>query len=119
MKYHRKLLVSDICHTEIIICIRKFSIVNVLVGILYQEIQTTTSTYKVLIKFWKSIIEEFLNLNTLLASANILETLLKNFLLCDPMTAFQRFQKYWLSLVRYSTLKSPSFMLCQNLIKTL
>ena len=35
------------------------------------------------------------------------------------MTAFARFPKYWLSLVRYSTLKSPSFILCQNLIETL
>ena len=38
MKYHSKLLVSDICHTEIIICIRKFNIVNILGGIPYQEI---------------------------------------------------------------------------------
>ena len=34
------------------------------------------------------------------------------------MTAFAMFQKYWLSLVRYSVLKSPSFMLCKNLIET-
>ena len=26
MKYHSKLLVSNICHTEIIVCIRKFTI---------------------------------------------------------------------------------------------
>ena len=58
-------------------------------------------------------------LNTILSSANILETLLKIFLLCDLMTAFAMFKKYWLSLVRYSTLKSPSFMLCQNLIEPL
>ena len=38
MEYHHKLLVSDICHTEIIICIRKFIIVNILGGIPYQEI---------------------------------------------------------------------------------
>ena len=30
MKYHSKLLVSNICHTEIIICNRKFIIVNIL-----------------------------------------------------------------------------------------
>ena len=40
MKYHSKLLVSNICHTEIIICIRKFTIVNIL--------------GEVLIKFWQS-----------------------------------------------------------------
>ena len=33
MKYHSKLLVSDICHTEIVICIRNFTIVNILGGI--------------------------------------------------------------------------------------
>ena len=38
MKYHSKLLVSNICHTEIIIYNRKFTIVNILGGILYQEI---------------------------------------------------------------------------------
>ena len=29
MKYHSKLLISNICHTEIIICKRKFTIVNI------------------------------------------------------------------------------------------
>ena len=62
MKYHCKLLVSNICHTEIIICIRKFTIVNILGGIPCQEIYTTTSTYKVLIKFWQSINEELLKI---------------------------------------------------------
>ena len=38
MKYHRKVLVSNICHIEIIICIKKFTIVNILGGIPYQEI---------------------------------------------------------------------------------
>ena len=57
-------------------------------------------------------------LDTLLNSANILETLLKNVLLCDLMTAFARFPKYWLSLITYSTLKSSSFMFNQNLIET-
>ena len=37
-KYHSKLLVSNICHIEIIICIRKFTIVNILGGIPCQEI---------------------------------------------------------------------------------
>ena len=43
--------------------------------------------------------------NALLNSANILETLLKNVLFCDLMTAFARFPKYWLSL----TLSRPGF----------
>ena len=38
MKDHSKLLVSNICHTEIIICIRNLTIVNILGGIPYQEI---------------------------------------------------------------------------------
>ena len=38
MKYHSKLLVSNICHIEIIICYRKVTIVNILGGIRYQEI---------------------------------------------------------------------------------
>ena len=66
MKYHSKLLVSNICHTEIIICIRKFTIVNILGGICYQEIYTTTSTYKVSIKFWQSINEELLKIEYLI-----------------------------------------------------
>ena len=67
MKYHSKLLVSNICHTEIIICNRKFTIVNILGGIPYQEIQTTTSTYnKVLIKFWQSRNEEVLKIEYLI-----------------------------------------------------
>ena len=38
MKYHSKLLVSNICHTEIIICIRNYTIVNILDAIPYLEI---------------------------------------------------------------------------------
>ena len=38
MKYHNKLLVFNICHTEIIICNRKFTTVNILGGIPYREI---------------------------------------------------------------------------------
>ena len=38
MKNHSKLLVSNICHTEIIIYNRKFTIVNILGEIPYQEI---------------------------------------------------------------------------------
>ena len=66
MKYHSKFLVSNICHTEIIICNRKFTTVNILGGIPYQEIWTTTSTYKVLIKFWQSMNEEVLKIEYLI-----------------------------------------------------
>ena len=38
MKYHNKLLVFNICHIEFIIRIRKFTIVNILRRIPYQEI---------------------------------------------------------------------------------
>ena len=38
MKYHGKLLVSNISHIKIIICIGEFTIVNILGGIPYQEI---------------------------------------------------------------------------------
>ena len=38
MKYHSKVLVSNICHIEFIVYIRKFTIVNILGGIPYQEI---------------------------------------------------------------------------------
>ena len=38
MKYHRKPLVSNIFHTEIVICIGQFTILNILGGIPYQEI---------------------------------------------------------------------------------
>ena len=38
MKYHSELLVSDICHTEIIICTGKLTIVNILGGIPCQDI---------------------------------------------------------------------------------
>ena len=119
MKYHSKHLVCNICHTEIIICNRKFTIVNFLGGIPCQEIYTTTSTYKVLIKFWQSINEEVLKVEYHIIFSQYFGTLLKTFLLCDLMTAFAMLKKYWLSLIRYSTLKSPSFMLCQNLIEPL
>ena len=66
MKYPCKILVSNVCHTEIIICNRKFTILNILGGIPYQEIKTTTSTYKVLIKFWQSIHKEVLKIEYLI-----------------------------------------------------
>ena len=56
----------------------------------------------------------FSKLNGLLKSANTLKALLKNVLLYYLMTASARFLKYWLSLMRYSTLKSSSFMFFQK-----
>ena len=50
-------------------------------------------------------------LNTLLNSANILETLVKSVLLCDLMIVFARFPKYLLSLIKYSALKVPHLCL--------
>ena len=38
MKYHSNFLVFNICHIEFIIHISKFTIVNILGGIPYQEI---------------------------------------------------------------------------------
>ena len=58
--------------------------------------------------------KNFSKLNSLLKSANILKAFLKNVLLYNLMTASERFLKYWLSLMRYSTLKSSSFMFCQR-----
>ena len=58
------------------------------------------------IKFWQDINQELSKLNTFINSENILETLLKNVLLCDLLTAFAKFSKYLLSFIRYSTLKS-------------
>ena len=67
MKSHSKLLVSNICHIEFTIYIRKFTIVNVLGGIPCQETWTTTTTYKVSIKFWKNINEEILKMEYLIS----------------------------------------------------
>ena len=60
----------------------------------------------------------FSKLNRLLKSANTLKILPKNVLLYDLMTASARFLKYWLSLMRYSTLKSSSFIFAKDLIET-
>ena len=58
---------------------------------------------------------KFSKLNSLLKSASALKALLKNVLLYNLMTSSARFLKYWLSLMRYSTLKSSLFMFCQRL----
>ena len=61
----------------------------------------------------------FSKLNALLKSANTLKALLKNVLLYNLMTALARFLKYWLSLMRYSTLKVPHLCFAKHLIETL
>ena len=92
MKYHSKLLVFNICHTEIIICNRKFTTVNILGGIPYQEIRTTTSTYKVLIKFWQSMNEEVLKIEYLIIFSQYFGNFTQDFFLCGLMTTFAMFQ---------------------------
>ena len=59
----------------------------------------------------------FSKLNSLLKSANTLKALPKNVLLYDLMTASGRFLKYWLSLMRYSTL-NPYLCFAKDLIET-
>ena len=58
------------------------------------------------IKFWQNINQQLSKLYTFINSENILETLLKNVLLCDLLTAFAKFPNYLLSFIMYSTLKS-------------
>ena len=84
MKCHSKLSVSNICHTEIIICMRKFTIVNILGGIPCQEIKTTTSTYKVLIKFWQSINEELLKIKYLIIPSKYFGSFTQDFFVVWP-----------------------------------
>ena len=84
MKYHGKLLVCNSCHTEIIICNRKFTIVNILGGIPYQEIWTTTSSYKVLIKFWQSINEEVLKIEYLIIFSQYFGNFTQDFFVVWP-----------------------------------
>ena len=83
MKCHSKLLVSNICHTEIVICNRKFTIVNILGGIPCQEILITTSTNKeVLIKFWQSINEEVLKIEYLIILSQYFGNFTQDFFCC-------------------------------------
>ena len=58
------------------------------------------------IKFWQNINQQLSKLYTFINSENILETLLKNVLLRDLLTAIAKFPNYLLSFIRYSTLKS-------------
>ena len=58
-------------------------------------------------KFWQSINEEVLKIEYLIILSQYFGNFTQESFLCHLMTAFSRFQKYWLSLVRYSTLKSP------------
>ena len=84
MKYHSKILVSNICHNEIIICNRKFTTLNILGGIPYQGILTITSTYKVLIKFWQSINEEVLKIEYLIIFGQYFGNFIQNVFVVWP-----------------------------------
>ena len=75
-KYCSKFLVYSICQNIFITYIKKFTIVNILGWISYWEIQITTSTHKVSIKFCQSINEGFFKVEYLIKnSTNIFETL--------------------------------------------
>ena len=57
--------------------------------------------------------------NTVLNLANGLKTLLQDLLLRDLINVLARFQKYSLSLGRYSTLKVPNLFFAKSLIDTI
>ena len=52
----------------------------------------------------------FKKLNTLLSSANILETLLKKFLLCDLMTSFARSLIYALPKFNWNLMSAGNYL---------
>ena len=62
--------------------------------------------------------KEVLKIEYLINFSQYFGTFTQDVFVVGLMTTFAIFQKYWLSLVRYSSLKNPSFMLCQNLIET-
>ena len=80
MKYHSKLLVSNICHTEIIICNRKFTIVNILGGIPFKKYKQHPAHNKVFIKFWQSINEEVLKIEYLIIFSQYFGNFTQDFL---------------------------------------
>ena len=92
------------------IYIRKSTKVSILVQVLCQQIEITTGTYKFPIKFWQNLNEELVKVNILLTSANILKTLRSQSLGHAARHFLEKFLKHWLSLMRYSTLESFSFM---------
>ena len=57
--------------------------------------------------------------NTVLNLANGLRTSLQDLLLCDLINISGRFQKYSLSLRKYSTLKIPNLFFAESLIDTI
>ena len=57
--------------------------------------------------------------NTVLNLANALKTLLQDLLLCDLINVLARFEKYSLSLRRYSTSKVPNLFFAESLIDTI
>ena len=63
MKYYSKLSVSNICHTEIIICNRKFTIVNIL------DVSKILAEFSKVFNFEKSLIYALPKFNRNLMSA--------------------------------------------------
>ena len=79
----------------------------------------TTSTHKVSIKFWQSINEGLFNVEYLTKLSQYFGNLAKAVMRSHNKKFLSTVSKYWLRIIRYSILKSSSFMFCQNLIKTL
>ena len=72
--------------------------------------------YKVSIKsLAKHKMKNFSKLNTSLNSANTLETLQHSHEIIQQQHYLAKFPKYWVTLIRYSILKSSSFMFCQKI----
>ena len=63
--------------------------------------------------------QETLKPNTFLNLANALETIPQDLFLCDFITVLGRFEKYSLSLRRYSTSKVPNLFFAKSLIDTI
>ena len=79
----------------------------------------TTSTHKVSIKFWQSINEGLFKVEYLNKFSQYFGNLAKAVMRSHNKKLLSKASKYWVGKIRYSISRSPSFMLCQNLIKTL
>ena len=112
MKYHSKLLVSNICYIEFIMYITKFTTVNILGGILYQEIQTTTSTYKVSIKFWQNISEELFKIEYLIILSQYFGNITQEFFVVSPHECLCKISKLLAEFNKvFNFEKSPIYIL--------
>ena len=117
MKSHRNFIVSDICHNEFIIYIRKFTIVNILIQILYQEISITTGTYKVSIEFWQKINQELFKADYLMKLSKYSGNFAKAVKRSHNWTLFNKVSKIFSEFMKVFNFKSSWFMFCQNLIE--